>query len=356
MARQIVRRSHESVYERMRETAKMVNPRIVESLEPLKREHPGLYEVVSHLPRVKVGERFGASMLRPTLVRFGCEAVGGGNFGAVVPLATAVELLNISTYVIDDIFDNCDLRHSEVTVHVKYGSNNAIIAGFILRELAAKEIGGMLLDAQQHRKLRDLHEETHYTIYSGQFHDLKLNERTDVSIEEYLERTYKITGAFIQNCILMGAIAAGADEQTLDELKEFGKSYGIAVQIRNDLMDFALPDARLAASRGFKGCTHADFKAGKMTLPVIHALHSGGEDVRMALLAALGRPEATEDELHGASRLMDEIGSFDYTRGIVKEYREKALAALETLPETTGKSGLRQLAVILNNVDSWKFS
>jgi geranylgeranyl pyrophosphate synthase len=313
--------------------------------------------VVSHLPKVKVGENFGASMLRPTLVMLGYETAGGAKPGEIVSLAAAVELLNMSTYVIDDMFDNCGMRHSEVTVHVKYGNNNAIIAGFILRELAGKALGEMeWLSAERRTELHEMLTKTHYVIYAGQYHDLELNTRKDVEMGEYMERTSKITGEFIQNCIIMGAIAAGADEKTLERLREFGRNYGTAIQIRNDLMDFVVPDDRIENSKGFKGITHTDFKEGKKTLPVIHALKNGSEAQRKQLLSLLGKRDAADEELLAANKLMEALGSFEHTKGVIIEYRKRAMDSLEGLADNEGKRGLLELARILDNVEKWKFS
>lgn len=344
-----------TVYDGMREVARLVNPVILGVLEPLKHEQPGLYDIVAHLPRIKVGENLRASMLRPTLVVLGWRAVSDGDWQRAIPLAAAVELLNISTYVIDDIFDHCDVRHSEPTVHVRYGAPNAIIAGFILRELAAKTLAVSDFDVATRSRLQDLLVETHYTIYLGQHHDLTLNDDREVSVEEYLRRTRKITAAFIQNCILCGAIAA-VGEEPLEALRRFGDHYGLAVQLRNDLMDFVVPDQRITHSMGFKGLTHADFKEGKRTLPVIHALAEGTPAQRDRVRALLGRKDLAEAELGEANAILAETGSFRHCCRLVLEHREQALAALDSLGSNAGVAGLRQLAEILDNVEHWRFT
>ncbi|MEW6329610.1 MAG: polyprenyl synthetase family protein [Candidatus Micrarchaeota archaeon] len=343
-----------SVYSFMRETSERVNPKMLEYLEPLRAENPSLYDVVAHLPKIKVGENNRASMLRPTLVRLGYEAGGGKDFEAVLPLATAVELLNISTYVIDDVFDNCDLRHNEITVHRKYGDNNAIIAGMLLRELAGKAVHDAS-EMENFAEISKLFTDTHYVIYSGQYSDLKMNTHKQISEETYFDRTYKITGAFIQNCILLGALAARADEKTARALSEFGKYYGIAVQIRNDLMDFVIPSDNPSYSRGFKGISHNDLKEGKMTLPVLHALGVADEEQREFIMSALGDKSIDNEKLRELNDLLARLGSFGYTKGVIEAYGEKAAHALADLPESEAKRNLTQLVLLLGNIENWMF-
>jgi geranylgeranyl pyrophosphate synthase len=346
----------ERIYEEMRGVAKRVNRRVIDALEPLKAEHEGLYDVVVYLPRIKVGDRYNASMVRPTLVMLGYEAAGGVDLDRAVPVAVAVELLNISTYVIDDIFDDCTVRHSMPAVHVKFGVNDAVIAGFLLRELASKTLKQANLGVALTTALQDLLCHTHYVIYTGQYHDLRLNTTRAVTVDEYLVRTRKITGTFIQSCIVLGAMTAGANEDSLEPFRTFGHHYGLAVQLRNDLMDFVIPDERFESAKGFKGETHVDFREGKRTLPVIHCLAHATPAQRDRLLSLLGNKKASKEELLEANDIMNATESFEFTCSQILASRAQALDAAALLPPNRAGLALRELAAILDNVESWQFT
>ena len=346
----------------MRETADYVNPAIMRYLNYVRNGRSDVYGAVAHLPLVRLGKKMDAPMLRPLLVRLGYEVCGGTDYLGIVPLCAAVELLNISTYVIDDIFDECDYRQKKETVHRIYGSNRAFIAGMLLRELGEKALCDVenAVGGEDFAKIVRLFNDTHKTIYEGQFHDLDLNTFRDVGEGEYFTRTYEITGVFIENCILLGAHAAGADEAMLKALSEYGRNYGIAIQLRNDLLDFIPPQPEvaekdIAESSGIKGESHVDFRQGKKTLPLIHFLERASSEQQAILKSFVGRKKLAREEALEVNRLLESTGSFEYAKQKVREYAARALESLDAFDENTAKSALAELAVITDNVDKWKF-
>src|SRR6266542_4650680 len=78
--------------------------------------------------------------LRPLLTVLAYEAAGGT--GDAAPLAVAVELIHTYSLVHDDLpcMDDDDFRRGRPTLHRKFGSKRAILAGAALIPLASRTL------------------------------------------------------------------------------------------------------------------------------------------------------------------------------------------------------------------------
>ncbi|MFA5382830.1 MAG: polyprenyl synthetase family protein [Candidatus Micrarchaeia archaeon] len=343
--------------EEMKKTAISVNSSIFHYLEPLKEENSSLYQIASYLPRLRISNS--QPTLRPFLVRLGYEITGGKDYLDILPIMAAVELLNMSTYVIDDIFDNCPLRQGKKAVHEKYGEANAVITGMLLREIAEENLHSVTIPENKLKQILKLFVETHKTIYIGQYLDLDINNKK-ITEEEYIKRSYLITGAFIKNCLLLGMYVNTVDDNTFSAIETFGKNYGIALQIRNDLMDFILSKQIIykdkIPSSSLKGVSHVDVKEGKPVLPIIHALESSSKFEEQIIKKVLGNQKATPSDLLELNKILKNLGSFEYTIKKVDEYRKKAINALFSVSDSKTKTILLGLTQLIDNIYSWKFT
>src|SRR5215467_4654743 len=82
--------------------------------------------------------QLGGKRIRPILCLMGNELFDEINEDAW-HAATAIELFHNFTLIHDDIMDNAPLRRGMETIHKKYGSNTAILAGDVML-IAAYEL------------------------------------------------------------------------------------------------------------------------------------------------------------------------------------------------------------------------
>lgn len=102
---------------------------------------------------------------RALMVRLGCEAVGGNWKDALYPML-AVELMDFSVIVVDDILDESPRRREDFTVQKKWGLKNAVIVASILKSMSIQAA----LSMDNNIKIRDLInilEQVHREIYIG---------------------------------------------------------------------------------------------------------------------------------------------------------------------------------------------
>jgi geranylgeranyl pyrophosphate synthase len=184
--------------------------------------------------------------LRPLLCLETCRGLTGST-EAALPAAVALEMIHSYSLVHDDLpsMDNDDLRRGKPTNHKVFGEAMAILAGDGLLTQAfevlvrSQEIFGQAYEVSPTIKVAWVQELAKAAgvegMVWGQAIDMETLRQSSVGALESLHR--KKTGALIAASVAMGAMAAGANQQTIDILREFALDLGLAFQIQDDVLD-----------------------------------------------------------------------------------------------------------------------
>ncbi len=208
----------------------------------------------------------GGKRIRPVLAMAAYEACGGKEPEAVLPAATALELLHTYSLIHDDLpaMDNDDLRRGKPTSHVVFGEALAILAGDALLTLGAELLmtrpKGAAYLAKRSKVSRVVFKAlgTH-GMAGGQALDLEAEGSEQVKADD-LARIHRMkTGAFLEACLLSGGIWAGARAETLAALKRYGAAVGMAFQVVDDILDATQTKETIGKTPG------KDEKSGKAT-------------------------------------------------------------------------------------------
>ena len=281
-----------------------------------------VYEIVKYcLP--DVGLRF-----RPFMLRISYGA-GKGSFDNIIEIAAGIELVQISTLVIDDVLDNSSLRNGELSVCKKWGMKQAITLGTIMSSTGLNLVAEGLVRNHVLKNRLDvlqLLEQTHSEIYVGQFIDLEFEGNIDMSEQQYIEMISKTTACFIQAPLVAGAMLWDAPPVLISQLKRIGYNLGMAYQIRDDVIDL-LGDTELTGKP-----KAIDVYDRKMRLPMIQALRCIDSVSRSRLLELLESKEnLTTKEVEEVLDLFKQAGSIKYSINKTKEYCLKADELVDTL-------------------------
>lgn len=169
-------------------------------------------------------------LLRPTLVFLGAQ-YSGAEIGNYVRLATAVELLHTSSLIHDDIVDKDLTRRGLSAVHVKYGTENAILAGDALISKAIQEA------SPYGEKVINSISRAAMIMCSGEVLDyMYQKDRRVPGLSKYLEVAELKSSALIGTSAKLAAIHRTDGSE--HELYDFGINLGTAFQIRDDVIDF----------------------------------------------------------------------------------------------------------------------
>ncbi|PSP40726.1 isopentenyl pyrophosphate isomerase [Halobacteriales archaeon QH_6_64_20] len=168
----------------------------------------------------------GGKRVRPMVALLSCEAAGGSAQEAL-DFAVGIELVHSASLVVDDVIDDSDTRRGTDSAWAAFGYGPAIIASdgllgeafslFLADERATEVVAQAMVD-----------------LGEGEAIELAAVPETG---EEYLRLARRKTGALFRAAAQLGAVAADADDETIDAFGEYAERVGIAFQIRDDVLD-----------------------------------------------------------------------------------------------------------------------
>ncbi len=131
---------------------------------------------------------------------------------------------------------------------------------------------------------------------------------------------------------------AGAPEEHIRALFDYGDSLGIAFQVVDDLLDYGGVSASLGKNTG------DDFRERKMTLPVIKAIAGADDEERAFWRRTIEKGDQRDGDLERALELMSRHGALEATRDVALARAEQAKTALAALPRSELRDSLIDLA------------
>ncbi|HKJ07173.1 MAG TPA: polyprenyl synthetase family protein, partial [Flavobacteriaceae bacterium] len=151
----------------------------------------------------------------------------------------------------------------------------------------------------------------------------------------YFEIIRQKTATLIAACCGIGAASVGASEEEVEKMREFGELIGIAFQIKDDLFDYT--EAKIGKPTGI------DIKEQKMTLPLIYALNNSTSDEKKWLINSIKKHNKNKKRVKKVIAFVKEKGGIEYTVDKMTSYQQKALAILETYPDSDYKKSLKTM-------------
>ena len=177
-------------------------------------------------------------------------------------ISLAIELLHSFTLVHDDIMDNDTLRHGKITIHEKWDSSTAILAGDGIYTLAQIVLNDL---PENISKISKYFNKTILEICEGQALDKEFEHDKNVTEDMYLDMVAKKTGALLGASAALPAIYNGEKGKLIDSYEQFGRCLGKGFQIHDDILEVTADSQTMGKSLG------SDITEGKQTLMVIKA-------------------------------------------------------------------------------------
>jgi len=339
----------------MRQTTYATERLIVREIKKIEKIDQPLFKLVSANIYGRIATK--RPKIRPGLVRLGYEICGGKNWRKMLPICAAVEMLNISTYTINRIFDEKGGKWDKEKI------NNNIIAGIIQKEIASDCLNEAynLINYANYRKIRGLFDEINKITYFGQFKDLnilKIKNKLppfDKYIENYKQRCDCFGGRFYKNCLLIGGLLARGTKKQLIALQRFGELFGTSMQMVNDIGDF-VPSDKKPYKEAFKYYQdqYGDLRLGKLTLPIYLMLQSTNEKEKKFILQQIGKKQTTLKEGNKLTNILIGTGALQKCKKLTKGYVNQEKKELRVFKKSNKKD---LLSATTSNVKSsifWK--
>ena len=305
---------------------------VEELLEELIKSELGLMDVIGrHM-------LFGyAKRLRPIFVLLSHQLFQEEVSITAVECGAASELIHSASLFHDDVIDGAKTRKGRRAANAVWGNKSAVIMGDHFFVIAYNLIA----------KLRDFQLLEYFVETCGSLADgvmLEIKNTGNLTIEEetHSEIITKKTADFFKYGALIGGYISGASAKDMENLAGLGLNFGLSFQHSDDLLDlFADPDAT-GKPRG------SDLRAELYTTPIIHAL-STNSSFAEKYTPILKGDELSDTDIEEIADILRADGSFDYVKGLVRNYGEIALGYLEKLPEGRANESLRTLVMRIVN-------
>ena len=219
--------------------------------------------------------------LRPVMCLEACKIMGG-KIEDAMPTACAIEMLHAQSLIHDDLpcMDDDSFRRGKPSNHMVFGEAIAVLAGDALLSFAPQ----LIIEKSKLSSdiiLNVLHEFVSsagaYQLIGGQVVDI-LSEEGRCKLYDSDEETLKYihtnkTAVLFKLALKTGAIIAGASEEQIKEMEDFGQKFGLAFQIYDDIMDEISSFEELGKTIG------KDKDAGKLTYVTLYGLDKAKEKV-----------------------------------------------------------------------------
>ena len=252
-----------------------------------------LSQALEHI-RNRAGKR-----MRPMLILLMAK-----NFGEITDVtqhaAVGLELLHTASLVHDDVVDESGERRGQKSVNAMFDNKVAVLVGDYILSTALLHVSYTHSEIIV-RYLAELGR----TLSNGEILQLSNIQNQEISEEVYYQVIKQKTAALFEACAAIGALSAGAPEEEIQEAKKFGQNLGVIFQIRDDIFDY-YDQANVGKPTG------NDMAEGKLTLPVIYALRSTGNQDMLALARKVKAGSVTKEEIVELVKFTKENGGIEY--------------------------------------------
>ncbi|MEX0785986.1 MAG: polyprenyl synthetase family protein [Dehalococcoidia bacterium] len=286
-------------------------------------EIPRVREMLEHVLSA------GGKRMRPTI------SLLAGRFGdykpeLLVPMAASIELLHTATLVHDDVIDDSDTRRGRPTTNSRQHNAVAVMLGDYMFAHAAE-----LICRTESIEVVKLFSRTLMAMASGELTQDMSAYQYGQDTMQYFHRIAGKTASLFATAAEGGALVARAPEDIVAAMHDYGENVGMAFQIVDDILDFEGTEEELGKPTG------SDLMQGTLTLPAILLMERHPDDNPVEKLF---RDRGREEHLAEAIFMIQDSDILDETYAVARDFRDRAVAALEPLPDTPDRAALAEIA------------
>ncbi|ODT59715.1 MULTISPECIES: polyprenyl synthetase family protein [Paracoccus] len=290
------------------------------------RHAPRIPEVTAHLIEA------GGKRLRPMLTLAAARLLGyAGPWH--IHLAATVEFIHTATLLHDDVVDESRQRRGRPTANLLWDNKSSVLVGDYLFARSFQ----LMVEPGNLRTLEILANAS-ATIAEGEV--LQLTAAQDLATDEsvYLQVVRGKTAALFSAATEVGGVIAGAPDDQVQALFDYGDALGISFQIVDDLLDYGGATETIGKNVG------DDFRERKLTLPVIKAIAKATPEERVFWTRTIEAGDQREGDLDQALALLARHGAMEAARADALAHAARARTALQVLPAHPIRDMLSDLA------------
>jgi len=283
-------------------------------------DNSNVQEVITHTLKTD------GKKIRPVLLLLAAKACGEIN-ETTYNSAVTIELLHSASLIHDDVVDESKIRRGKPSLNAVYDNKIAVLAGdYLLSTALMKSVLSSNID------IITIISNLGRNLAEGELNQLFLAKETILDEKEYFEVIKKKTASLLSACMEIGAISTNGSVDDIEKFALLGEYLGVCFQLRDDIFDYF--DNNVGKPTG------NDIREGKVTLPLLYSLKNNSGKDAAELLEMLDKKDLTEENIHRLISFAKDNGGIEYANKKINEYREKALAIINTFTESEIKDSL----------------
>jgi len=266
------------------------------------------------------------------------QSLGGEDFEAAAYVGAAFELLHTALIVHDDVIDHDFVRRGVANISGVYrdlavvkgttadvaehaGVSAAVIAGDLALFNSYRLIDKSGVADDVRARLLEVMDEALFASAAGELIDIDFSiDPSMPAVDDILLMERLKTAVYSFECPLQaGAILAGADDDIVATLGEFGREIGIAYQLVDDLLGVFGSEAETGKT------TLGDLREGKRTVMISYATTTADWEKISPLI---GKHDLTEQEASSVREILVSCGAKGFAEGLARYYGNRAIARL----------------------------
>jgi geranylgeranyl diphosphate synthase type I len=305
----------------------------------------------------------GGKRLRSSFGYWGFVAAGGQPTTEVIAALAALEFVQASALIHDDVMDGSDTRRGEPSVHRRFAAHHAAAgwtgsadgfgtaAAILLGDLCLCWSDEMLhtsgVEVAALTRARPVFDRMRTEVTAGQYLDVLTQVTGHTSVERAGKvARYKSAKYTVERPLLFGSAMAGGDDVVNKALSGYGLPLGEAFQLRDDILG-------VFGDPGVTGKPAGDdLREGKRTFLVAAAVETGTDHERRLLFDGLGDPDLPPARIDAIRGIIVATGALKRTENRIADLTEEALSSLGSAPlHGQAATALTELAIAATRRD-----
>ena len=244
--------------------------------------------------------------------------------------ATLVEVLHTATLVHDDVVDEAETRRGLPSINSIWRNKISVLIGdYLFSKALVKMV------ALKHPEMLELLANTADKLVTGEIDQIDRARSDTMTEDAYYAMIEDKTASLLATGCRLGAMTTSSDQKVWDDLYEYGRNFGIAFQIKDDLFDFEGRASSVGKPIGL------DVKHNMVTLPLIHALQQCTKEEHREF-KRLTKKGSDKEIQRNVLAFINRFGGLEYTKLKLQEYSDKAKATLNDFPDSPVKHSMIQ--------------
>jgi len=272
----------------------------------------------------------GGKRLRPMLLLLAAKALGPITESHLI-LAAVIEFIHTATLLHDDVVDESDLRRGKESANAVWGNAASVLVGDYLYSSAFE-----MMVRTNNMRVMEILSKTTTAIAEGEVLQLLNCNNPETTEQKYLEVIARKTAILFSAATRLSAVITGTPPEMEENLSKYGQHLGIAFQLIDDALDYKASQEELGKNLG------DDLAEGKPTLPLIYAIQKGSASEASVIIEAI--KQGDRNAFNEVFAIVKNTNAIEYTEARANDEAQKAIDAIDSLPDSDYKQALISLA------------